>query len=1049
MNFKNQFYNLLNKNNKNKLNHHNLELDNNSINKSKAVNSSSQSILQIYPKKNSNLDNNKKKRNNFGLGFSNPYEEEIEKISEILELSKRNNCEIENNKLIYQTEDDIITIGKILKEDNLLINKGNEISFLDIICFILKKNNKRIIENELLKIFFLKIEKLVAMFKPLNVSMNDMMGKLVGHIKYEKKIKDNILFKEGDKGDKFYIILKGEVGILIQQERSINCTPIEYLKCLMFLYLYQERSLLNKMILINRENLNFDERCFITLMDIFKYYHFYKDLSISRRTYRDVIEFVRIEIKISKYLHKKNDFLPEECFHTLDLSYLLAEELYNFYCRVIDNIQIFFWTDVGITNNKESKVNNNNINNPTNLSEFCLHIKSHEQDERKFKTQEFFDKLYLINEISNNFIRSCNVNDYIQRISGEEVLNLIRKDSKNSFIKMYEEKKNYKYYKYIEVNQLKDGNIFGELALINPSKKRTATVIIKEDCHLGVLNKEAYDISIKNAQDKLRIRNLLFFTNGPIFNGIANNYFLNNYFFRFKKRVYNSGEVLFHRGEIRTKIIFIINGELQLSSKMTLKKLSEIILYLNDGKNFDDGGLSKKYCRESLQFKKFYEEAKNNFRLYVLKDKEIAGLDDMTKNNVYLFDCTCVSLEPTEVYELDYKIFEEAAEDDSVKKNNDEYVSMKKEILVNRLYGQRDSIAKNEYNRIKAFFLNLNLENICKNEEKNNNENKIKTLNNFFPLNKTTFNKKIFSFSEEPLIENITTTNIFNKKFPPLNTTRNMSSYADHRNKSIQNNLLKTDNDESNSLFSKNNLKKPIKLKDSNQIKKEKSLILLEINKEKSIKNDNNNINLIKANKSNNITRIESYIKNNNIKNNNKSFPKKLPKKISYPQIKKFKKNITPSAKALIREYTRKYIEPNKTPYIKTKFIFNNQEIFEPLLKNKFNKEKRINMTLKNEIELLQKSENNKESLVKDNDIINNNNNDNENCDSSNRNKNKRYNFRLFKNKKLNKFIDKRVEENYKDIFFIDCLCLDKWEEKTNKHLRKEKAKLRGKKLLK
>jgi hypothetical protein len=229
---------------------------------------------------------------------------------------------------------------------------------------------------------------------------------------------------------------------------------------------------------------------------------------------------------------------------------------------------------------------------------------------------------------------------------------------------------------------------------------------------------------------------------------------------------------------------------------MTLKKLSEIILYLNDGKNFDDGGLSKKYCRESLQFKKFYEEAKNNFRLYVLKDKEIAGLDDMTKNNVYLFDCTCVSLEPTEVYELDYKIFEEAAEDDSVKKNNDEYVSMKKEILVNRLYGQRDSIAKNEYNRIKAFFLNLNLENICKNEEKNNNENKIKTLNNFFPLNKTTFNKKIFSFSEEPLIENITTTNIFNKKFPPLNTTRNMSSYADHRNKSIQNNLLKTDNDE-------------------------------------------------------------------------------------------------------------------------------------------------------------------------------------------------------------------------------------------------------------
>lgn len=92
--------------------------------------------------------------------------------------------------------------------------------------------------------------------------------------------------------------------------------------------------------------------------------------------------------------------------------------------------------------------------------------------------------------------------------------------------------------------------------MINSSKKRTATVIIREDFHFGVLNKEEYNISIKNAHDKLRIRNLLFFTNDLIFNGIANNFFLNNYLFRFKKRSYHSGKVLFHRGEIRTKIFF-------------------------------------------------------------------------------------------------------------------------------------------------------------------------------------------------------------------------------------------------------------------------------------------------------------------------------------------------------------------------------------------------------------------------------------------------------------------------------------------------------------
>ena len=1009
--------------------------------------------------KNKNEDNHSKKRNKITLlGYLNPIEEEYEKIAEELGLSKRHNIEIENNRLIYRTEDDIMTIQKIIKEDNILYYNEKNISFFDIICYILKKNSKRYIEIEILKIFFLKTEKLVALFKPLNININDMMGKLVGHIKYEKKLKNNILFKEGDKGDKFYIILKGEVGILIHQERIINCTPIEYLKCLMVLYLYQEKSLVNKSILANRGRLKFDDRCFSTLMDIFKFYQFYKEYPIIRRTYKDIIEFVRVEIKICKYLHKKNDFLPEESFRTLDLSNRLAEELYNFYYRILDNLKNCFLTDLPPINNDKIKESsfNSNINNPNNLSEFVSYIKQHEIDERKYKTDEFFEKLYYVNELSNNYIRSCNVNDYIQRLNGEEILKLVRKDAEDFFMKLYEDINIYKYYNYFEVNKLKEGNIFGELALINPSKKRTATVIIREDCHLGVLNKEAYDISIKNAQDKLRIRNLAFFTNGPIFNGVASNYFLNNYFFRFKKRVLNTGEVLFHRGEIRTKIYFIINGELQLSAKLTLKKLTEIINYLSDGRDSDDGGLSKKYCRESFQFKRFYEEVKKNFRLYVLKDREISGLDDMTENNIYLFDCSCVSLEPTEVYELEYKIFEEASEDKMVKRNNDEYVAMKKEFLLNRLYGQRDSIAKNEYNRIKAFFVNLNKKYLGNNEEKNNIiENNIKTLNNFFPLTNTTFNKKIFSYQEEAQ-NNINTSNYFNKKFPLLNTTRNLSSYGEIKNKSNQNKFLKTDGDETNSLFSKKNIMKPIKLKNSDKIQKEKSLILMQMNKEKSVQNSTN-INILNYNNIN-MTRIASYINNNKKKNNDLSISKKshkliraLPSNISNSKLKKLRKNVTPTSNMLMKEFTKRYIEPNKTPYAKRRFIFDNQKIFEPLLNDKSaNDKKLINITLESGIESLRKNEFNKESFIKEkNKLYNNNSTDFEieNSEPSNRMKN--YNYSSVRNKILNKYMDNKMEEKYKDIFFIDCLCLDKWEEKKNKYQGKKKAKLKGKKILK
>ena len=178
------------------------------------------------------------------------------------------------------------------------------------------------------------------------------------------------------------------------------------------------------------------------------------------------------------------------------------------------------------------------------------------------------------------------------------------------------------------------------------------------------------------------MRNLLYFTNGVIFKGLTNNYFLNNFFFRIKRKIFNPGEFLFRRGEKRTKIFFIVNGELQLRAKMTLKKITEILSWLDGGAGLDDGGLIPKYCKESVDFIKFYEEVQNNFRFYVLKNKEIAGLDDVTQNGIFLFDCVANSLEPTEVYEFDYKLYESCLKEGIVQINNDIYVSTKKKVLL-------------------------------------------------------------------------------------------------------------------------------------------------------------------------------------------------------------------------------------------------------------------------------------------------------------------------------------------------------------------------------
>ena len=48
--------------------------------------------------------------------------------------------------------------------------------------------------------------------------------------------------------------------------------------------------------------------------------------------------------------------------------------------------------------------------------------------------------------------------------------------------------------------------------------------------------------------------------------------------------------------------------------------------------------------------------------------------------------------------------------------------------------------------------------------------------------------------------------------------------------------------------------------------------------------------------------------------------------------------------------------------------------------------------------------------------------------------------------KNIRKFFKNNLDEDLKNIFLIDCLCLDKWEEKNNKFTKEKNTKLKGKK---
>ena len=980
----------------------------------------------------------------------NPIEEEIKKIEKNLHLTKRNYAEYSNTKLLAQIDEDILSIESILEEGNQGLDKSAKITFLNVICFILKKINKKTSENEILKTYFLSFDKLVHLFLPLNVNLNDMMTRLSGQIKYEKKFKNRILFKEGDKGDKFYIILKGEVGILIPQEKIIKCCPSEYLKYLICLYLYQEKSLINKLLLVNRETLKFDERIFDALMDSLKFYHFFIMYSGTKKAYKNPLDFLHQEIKINNYIRKKNDFSPEQAFYTLNLANI-SEDIYEYYSDKMENINSIFLTNV---KNKVKTSGIFSVSSPNNLSEFGQYIKENEHDKKKLKENEFFDKLYHVNELNSKDTIICTTEEYIKRVNCEKKIKEITSDIRNNVIKINEKEIELKYFNYLEVNQLRDKNIFGELALINPNQKRTATIIMKENCHFGVLDKESYEISIKTAQEKSRTRNLLYFTNGFLFKGLTNNYFLNNYFFRFKKKIYNSGEYLFRRGEQRTKLFFIINGELQLGGKMTLKKISDIIRWLQGETGWDDGGVIVKHCKESVDFRKFYEEAQNYFRFYVLKKKEIAGLDDMTEDGIFLFDCVANSLEPTEVYEFDYAIYETCLKEKIVQINNDNYVSTKKKLLIDRLYKQRDSIANNEFSRIKIYILNN--ENLKNNEIKRNMDvknKKEKYKKNCFSLNNTFFNKNIFSSIED----NKTNTNNINndnnylaRKLPTLYTTGNFNNIKGPKSK-LKLYLERTEYNEANTLNQQNSksFRKSMDLNQTNSKSFRKSIESnystninfnnLLIKFEKNSQKREKSIACLLKSENINLSKIGFYLNKNNI-----SLPKfKRNSVMNNEQKPNLKFN-----KSSNKKQNETIIESNNIKDFKKNFVFNNQKIFSLLLNSKDldSNKNSINYTLQSEQNLIKDYENKRENLINEKFKVVNT----EIKDSNKMKRNKRKTMLSLgydNDIKKSKYLKSLVDENYKKIFLIDCLCLDNWEEKNNKYKKKIKAKLKGKKI--
>ena len=169
------------------------------------------------------------------------------------------------SKFIENLINDHVRNLKKKLEDNKK-NQNNKIN-INSIPFIIDDHTDRIIEYIFSKgkknskeIIFIQhyltcFSHLVdAIFeKKLMTEPNFLLWQIAKFLKYESYSNDEIIFRYGDEGDKFYMIFTGKVAIIIPKEKKIKMTLSEYIKYLKKLMFLKEYGLIDKII-----NKNFD-----------------------------------------------------------------------------------------------------------------------------------------------------------------------------------------------------------------------------------------------------------------------------------------------------------------------------------------------------------------------------------------------------------------------------------------------------------------------------------------------------------------------------------------------------------------------------------------------------------------------------------------------------------------------------------------------------------------------------------------------------------------------------------------------------------------------
>ena len=501
-------------------------------------------------------------------------QESIERKSKMTTLRK--NLVRQSQQLI----DDTLKNKATLDKDGLFK--------LSLPSFLKNIKQKDIKDITLISLYLVQMKKFMKLFGEDFTSVKDtfyfeQLKRISSTIIYDKFNKNRIVVKFGDEGKKFFLILKGEVQVILPTKKNVVMQQREFKRYLLLLYIYKEYEMLKLVIKDNKitdSNMNFNPS------NLF----FPGENSNTSNTNTISANNNNVSNNISEEDNKVNN---------------------NYYYGYKD-------FKLGFNRRKSIMANKNSIKIGENNNE-----KSKLKEIKRIKLLKKLMNYYLNPEEIAYYEKTKNINlkevddgiyitpvNYITRIKDYSNFNIKvysnENDPDSDFSVNDDLRANYFIYEYKKLIELQTGDIFGDLALTGNNIKRTASIVSIDECHFACLTRELYSAFIEKGNERIRNNKINYLLSINILKSFPRFILEKKLFNHFAFKNFIRDKYLLKTNEISNDIIFLKDGIFEVSFTGKLGDLTKLINLFYNEYNF----LANKREREELD-----ENIINNVKL--------------------------------------------------------------------------------------------------------------------------------------------------------------------------------------------------------------------------------------------------------------------------------------------------------------------------------------------------------------------------------------------------------------------------------------------------